>query len=149
YDGWTWDQFEDAMRKIAALNPPGQQKQIFGGFFPLWPDTLRQIVWSFGGEFFGPGGFRGPGFGSPQAQAALEMICRARFVDKSVYNPTGIAKDGGQEFFNGNIGCIGPLGRWQTPRYSDIKNFKWDVVPVPYARKDLQVSQMFYTAWSM
>lgn len=151
YDGWTWDEFEDAMRKITALNskPGFEGRAIYGGYFPLWPDTLRNLVWSFGGEFFGPEGFRDVVLDKPEAQAALEMICRVRFKDKSVYNPTGVAKDGGQEFFNGNIGCIGPMGRWLTPRYSQISNFKWDVVPVPYQKKEYQASQLFLTAWAM
>ena len=68
----------------------------------------------------------------PGAQAAMEMVRRTRLVDRTVYNPTGIAKEGAQEFFNGNIGCDGPVGRWKTSRFKDITRFKWDLVPVPH-----------------
>ena len=37
----------------------------------------------------------------------MHRVCR---VDQTVYYPSGIAKEGSQEFFNGNIGCDGPVG---------------------------------------
>jgi multiple sugar transport system permease protein len=146
YHGWTWDEFEADMKKITALSKPNAPP-IYGGFFQIWPDTLRNILWTFGGDFFGPGGFRDVTLDSPGSQAGLQMMVRTRLIDQTVYNPTGVAKDGGEEFFNGNIGCVGPIGRWMTPRYSTITKFKWDAVPVPY--KTAPASQVFYTAWTM
>lgn len=154
YDGWTWDEFEAAMKKITALSgkPGFDDRKIYGGFIQIWPDTLRNILWTFGGDYFGtkPDGspdFRNVTLGKPPAQEALGMIARTRLRDQTVYNPTGIAKEGGQEFFNGNIGCTGPIGRWMVPRYRTITNFKWDCVPVPH--KTAPASQIYYTAWSM
>ena len=149
YGGWTWDQFKDDIRKITDLRKKKEYagRDIYGGFFGLWPDTLRNILWSYGGDFFGPSGFKKLALDSPQSQAALQMIVDTRLKDCTSYNPSGIAKDGGQEFFNGNIGTIGPLGRWMTPRYSSITSFHWDFVPMPYATQ--KVSQIFYTAWAM
>src|SRR5438552_3839528 len=147
YDGWTWDEFESTCKKITALSSPG--RRIYGASFDLWPDTLRQIVWNFGGDFFGPGGVTDVALDQPPAQEALEFIRRSRFDDKFTYNNTGVSTEGKQEFYSGNIGCIGPYGRWMTPRYASISNFKWDVVPVPYKTKKDQASQIFYTAWAM
>ncbi|HEX8520665.1 MAG TPA: extracellular solute-binding protein [Tepidisphaeraceae bacterium] len=151
YDGWTWDDFEVACRKIAALSQTPQYvgRRIYGASFDFWPDTLRQVLWSFGGDYFGPGGFRDVTLDEPGAQEAMEFIRRLRFVDKTVYNNTGVSTEGKQEFYTGNIGCIGPYGRWMTPRYASISNFRWDVVPVPYKRKQDRASLMFYTAWTM
>lgn len=150
YDGWTWAEFEDASKKITALtNTPGfEGRQIYGSFVQLWPDSMRNMVWSFGGEYFGKD-FRDVTLDEPPAQEALEFIRRVRLDEHISYNPTGVAKEGGQEFFTGNIGCIGPIGRWVTPRYQSIDNFKWDIVPVPYKEKKFQASQLYYTAWSM
>jgi ABC-type glycerol-3-phosphate transport system substrate-binding protein len=128
YDGWTWDEFEVAMKKITALSGTRgfEDRKVYGGFFQIWPDTLRNLVWTFGGDFFGrkpddSPDFRNVTLDEPRAQDALKFIARARLVDQFVYNPTGIAKDGGQEFFNGNIGCIGPIGQWMVPRYMDLR----------------------------
>jgi ABC-type glycerol-3-phosphate transport system substrate-binding protein len=142
YKGWTWDEFETAMQKITALNdkPEFAGKKIYGGFFQLWPDTLRNMMWTFGGDFFGtnPDGspnFRDVTLDEPRAQETMQLIARTRLKDGTVYNPTGIAKDGGQEFFNGNIGCTGPVGQWLVPRYTTINNFKWDCVPTPHSAR--------------
>jgi multiple sugar transport system permease protein len=129
-------------------------RKIYGGFLNLWPDSLRNIVWTYGGDYFGrnPDGsanFRDVTLDEPPAQEALQMIVRTRLTEGTCYNPTGIARDGGQEFLNGNIGCIGPIGRWMVPTYRDISSFRWDFVPVPYKKKEFQASQMYYVAWSM
>ena len=151
YDGWTWQEFEDACRKITALSerPEYAGRRVYGASFDLWGDTLRQIVWSFGGDYFGPGGFSDVTLDEPAAQEALEFIRRTRFDDRIVYNQTGVSTEGKQEFFTGNVGCIGPYGRWMTPRYASIAGFRWDVVPVPYKEKRHQASQLFLNAWSM
>ncbi len=156
YDGWTWDEFEETARKISALN--GQEgmadRRIYGGFLQLWPDSMRNVIWTYGGDFFRIRSdqtvdFKDVTLDGPAAQEALAMIVRTRLGDGTVYNPTGIAREGGQEFVNGNIGCIGPIGRWMVPTFKDIQSFRWDFVPVPYKRKEFQASQMYYVAWSM
>ncbi|HEV2296198.1 MAG TPA: extracellular solute-binding protein [Tepidisphaeraceae bacterium] len=156
YGGWTWDQFEAACRRITSLSGTSgfEGRKIYGGFFQLWDATIRNILWTYGGEFFGrrPDGgvdFRNVTLDEPAALEALRMIVRTRINEGIVYNPTGIAQDGGQEFINGNIGCIGPIGRWMVPTYKSITSFNWDFVPIPYKSKEHQASQIYYTAWSM
>lgn len=156
YNGWTWDEFEVAMRKIRDLTgkPGFENRQIYGATFQIWADTIRHFLWTFGGDFFGTHDDGSPDFrnvtlDSPESLEALEFIHRVCRVDQTVYYPSGIAREGGQEFFNGNIGAIGPIGRWVTPRYSDITAFRWDIVPVPYKSKEHQSSQIYLTAWSM
>jgi ABC-type sugar transport system permease subunit/ABC-type glycerol-3-phosphate transport system substrate-binding protein len=150
YHGWTWDEFEADMKKITALTgqPAFENRRIFGGVFELWDDTIRQIIWTFGGDYFGKN-FRDVTLDSPQSQEALAMIYRTRLVDKDVYNATGIAKDGAEEFVNGNIGCDGPVGRWKVPRFAHDIKFKWDVVPCPHKAGLPETSLLAETAWSM
>jgi multiple sugar transport system permease protein len=150
YEGWTWNEFEVAARKITELNSNSEYsgRRIYGAHFDIWPDTLRQVLWTYGGDFFG-GDFRDVTLDEPAAQEAIKMIARMRLEDRTAFNATGIAKNGGQEFFTGNIGMVGPLGRWMTPRFKDITAFKWDIVPVPYQSKEFQSSQIFLTAWTM
>jgi ABC-type sugar transport system permease subunit/ABC-type glycerol-3-phosphate transport system substrate-binding protein len=150
FDGWTWDEFEVACARITALSgkPGFENRQIFGANLQIWPDTLRHMLWTFGGEFFGPGGFKDVALDTPESQEALGFIRRLRLESKTVFNSTGIGKDGGQEFFTGNIGMQGPVGRWMVPQYKDLK-FRWDVVPVPAKRRGMEVSQLYLTAWSM
>jgi multiple sugar transport system permease protein len=156
-EGWTWDEFEAVMRRISSLSGTRgfEGRQIYGGTFEIWADTIRNIVWTFGGDFFGtkPDGtpdFRNVTLDDPTAQEALEFLHRVCRVDQTVYYPSSkVAREGGQEFFNGNIGCVGPVGRWKVPRFKDISAFNWDVVPVPFKSKQHQASQIYYTAWAM
>jgi multiple sugar transport system permease protein len=151
YGGWTWDEFEATVKKIRALDgtPGFEGRTIYGGMFDIWPDTLRNVVWTFGGDFFGPGGFKDVTLDHPAAQEAIQFIARLRLLDKTVYNATGIAKEGGQEFINGNIGCLGPVGRWKVARYTLDMKFRWDCVPIPRKKPGLEASQIFTTAWAM
>ena len=156
YGGWTWAEFEAACRKITALSGTRgyEGRKIYGGFLQLWDASLRNILWTYGGDYFArrPDGtvdFGAVTLDEPAAQEALEMIVRTRIKEQIVYNPTGVARDGGQEFVNGSIGCIGPIGRWMVPTYKGIKDFRWDFVPIPHERGGRPVSQIYYTAWSM
>ncbi|MEO6437021.1 MAG: extracellular solute-binding protein [Tepidisphaeraceae bacterium] len=150
YDGWTWGEYEAVCRKITDLNklPEFADRRIYGGFLQLWADSLRNVVWTFGGDYFGKN-YRDVILDDPPAQEALDMIRRTRLDDQTVYNPSGDASRGGQEFFTGNIGCIGPIGRWVVPRYKSIDIFRWDVVPVPFKTRQDQASMIYYTAWVM
>jgi len=154
-NGWTTDEFEAAMKQIRALNdkPEFKDRNIFGGVFEIWTDTFRQMLWMFGGEFFGrnPDGtinFRDVALDTPESQEAIDFIVRLRLQDKTIFNATGIAKDGAQEFVNGNIGCAGPVGRWKVPRYTSDMKFKWDVLPLPFKKGVKPATQVFYTAWT-
>jgi multiple sugar transport system permease protein len=146
YRGWTWDEYQDVVKKITALPPVGGKK-VYGGSIEIWHDTVRSIVWTYGGDFFGPGGFRDVTLDSPEAQAALTMLQRTRQVDHTVYNPTVVGQEGGEEFLRGTIGVLGPLGRWKVPRMKEVTAFKWDCVPMPHEKQ--AASMVWYTAWSM
>lgn len=155
-EGWTWEEYAQIMAKIRALSgtPAFADREIYGGVLNLWPDTIRQMFWNFGAEFFhespdGIADFSKLAIDSPQAIRALEFIARVRLEEQTVFNATGIAKDGGQEFINGNIGTAGPSGRWMVPTYSTIKTFQWDVLPTPYDKPEYKSTQLFMTAWTM
>jgi multiple sugar transport system permease protein len=150
--GWTWDDFEREARKVRALSPSANGAEIYGGLIQIWPDTLRNVLWTYGGEFFardaaGNVQFEKLALDQPGAIKAMEMIARVRLKDRTVFNATGIAKDGGQEFKNGNIGFIGPLGQWMVTQYNSITAFNWDCVPVP--RGSDKAAQIFYNGWGM
>jgi multiple sugar transport system substrate-binding protein len=157
--GWTWDEYADAMKKITALSgtPAVNGRQIFGGDLEIWSDSLRNIVWSFGGDFWATNPDGSPNFAKvildqPPAQEALDMIYRLRHVDQSVFNTTtgaDINDVGFQQFLAGNIGCDGPVGHWKIPLLMTGVNFRWDTVPVPYKEKKFQSSQIYLTAWTM
>lgn len=154
--GWTWAEFEEVAARIRALNdlPEFQDRTIFGTVFELWDDTIRQVIWTYGGDFFalrpdGTRDFSDVTLDEPPAVEALSMIRRMRQETRTAFNATGIAKDGAQEFVNGNIGSDGPVGRWKVPRFTSDMKFRWDVVPVPYKSKEHQSALLFLNAWTI
>ncbi len=157
YNGWTWKQYQRDMAAITKLNskprPPLSKEytsagRIYGGMLTLWPMTMRNVLWSYGGGVFKPGShFKQLLLGGAADQRAMRMVYRLRFKTRTVYNSTGLAKSQNQEFFTGNIGCIGPLGRWLTPVYRGFKMFRWDVVPVPHGVAD--VSAVGTVGWAI
>ena len=165
YDGWTWDEYESAVNSISALSTP--DRRIYGGVLETWPAMLRLMLWTEGATFFA-NEFTDPDFRDVRltesgAVRVVERVRRLRFDNgpagfPPVYNTVGPGKDGGQEFFTGNIGVHGPLGRWRTPFLrtippktgaddTDPTHVTWDVVPVP--RGAQSASPVFTVAWTM
>ncbi len=149
YNGWTWEEFDDAMRKIAQLTDPSGK--VYGGVLATWPDVLRQLVWSHGGDFFTDADLTDVTLDEPGAQAALRRIQRLRFEERTIYNATtGDAQGlGEQEFYTGRIGVVGPIGRWRTPRFRSIDTFAWDVVPLPHEPGVDPRSAIVTVCWAM
>ena len=152
YGGWTWDEYESAMKKITALSAPA--RPIFGGSIELWDETFRAIVWSFGGDFFKSSPDGTPDFDrlaleEPGAQAAMRMICRVRQNDKTVYNAVGVAKDDNESFAAGDVASIGPLGRWKTPQWRHVTAFPVDCVPLPHAAGVAPATELITNAWAI
>jgi multiple sugar transport system permease protein len=154
-NGWTWDRFETEMKKFNALRSKREYagREIYGTFLFANSESFRNIVWTYGGDYFYIDpvthipDFRRVILDTPEAQSAVSMIARMRLTDHTSFNATGIAKDGGQEFMNGNIGCYGPVGRWMVPTYKTLTNFHWDVLPVPHEKT--KASMLYYTGWAM
>ena len=154
YGGWTWDEYREAMRRISALSPEGAgpADRIYGGVIKHWPFVLRQVVWSFGGSYFGGpnhADFDDVAVDEGPALDALRMIRALRMEDESVYHATGIALNEDNLFLTGRIGAIGPFGRWMTPRYRRIEAFRWDFVPFPHAEGVAPSSNIATVAWAM
>src|ERR1043165_7330146 len=92
-NGWTWTRFETEMRRITAMRrlPEYTGREIYGTLLQIWPDTLRNIIWTYGGDFFktdtaGKPDFRTLALDSPPAQAAMEMIARMRLKERTAFN---------------------------------------------------------------
>lgn len=155
YDGWTWAEYESAMRKITDLSTP--QRKVWGGMLQLWPATILNIIWTYDGDFFavdedGRADFSDVTLDQPEAQAALEMIQRVRLKDRTVYNTAGIAEEADSVFVRGDMGTLGPIGRWRTPLFrkaAQENGLRFDVVPVPHAPGVPPASQIFTTAYAM
>ncbi len=146
WHGWTWHTFHQDARIISKL-PADSNGPFYGAVINTAPLEFQNIIWSFGGHFFYHANCRRPALDSPAAQAAMNLVYTMRFKDHSAFNATGIAHHGSEEFYRGQVGAIGPQGRWTTVPYRYIRNFKWDVVPVPHGARN--ISSITTVAWSI
>ncbi|QDU70943.1 extracellular solute-binding protein [Mucisphaera calidilacus] len=153
YDGWTWTEFREAMRKIAALGDPDDpNRRVYGGIIKTWPSVIRTFFWNFDGEYFGgPEGneFSNVALDEPGAQETLDFIRTLRMEDKSIFNATGLSQDEDDLFRRGRIGIIAPVGRWYTPRFRQIDEFDWDVIPIPHKEGVEPTTGIATVAWSI
>ncbi|XAM01640.1 extracellular solute-binding protein [Phycisphaeraceae bacterium D3-23] len=152
-DGWTWDEYRTAMIAIDALNDDdafADGQRIYGGVIKHWPDPMRNLLWTFGGSFFGDGDsdFTDVQTDSPESVACLEFIRQLRFEDGCVFNASGITEGEDDLFRRGRVGALGPYGRWFTPQMAEVP-FEWDVVPIPHAQGVEPVSFLFTVAWAV
>ena len=153
YDGWTWDELEEAARKITALRGPGRDR-LYGVHLNDWNSIFRLIATSFGGSLYefdadGRPDFEKPTFDSPAVLEALEFLRRLRLDDGIAFNSTGLGRDAGNEFLTGNIGIIGPLGRWMTPTYRSAPDLRFDFVPLPHKAGVPETGFTATVAWAI
>jgi multiple sugar transport system permease protein len=154
FNGWTWDEFEVDCKKISAL-PPDASGRFYGAALNDWPAVLQNIIECYGGDYFNGSNFRDVTIDSPDSIAALSMVQRTRFIDKTVYPASGpkASDDGIQLFYTGKVGAMGPVGRWETARFRGgvgdpgITDFTWDVVPLPHEKK--AVADISVISWCM
>ena len=153
--GWTWDEYRAAMVAIHALNEDADfigagSGTVYGGVIKHWPDPMRNLLWTFGGAFFGDNDsdFTDVQTDSPESVACLEFIRKLRFEDGSVFNASGITEGEDDLFRRGLVGALGPYGRWFTPQMAEVP-FAWDVVPIPHASGVEPVSFLFTVAWAV
>lgn len=152
-DGWTWEAYRDAMIAIDALNQTAalaDRGRVYGGVIKHWPDPMRNLLWTFGGSFFGDndGDFTDVQVDSPESVACLEFIRKLRFEDGCVFNASGITEGEDDLFRRGRVGALGPYGRWFTPDLRDVP-FEWDVLPLPHAEGVAPVSVLFTVSWAV
>lgn len=156
YDGWTWDEFETDCKKISTIAPDAAGRDYGAVLNTSWPLVLGNVLQSYGGDFFNGADFSQMTLDSPQSLAAMRMVQRLRFVDDAAFHATGPAErdNGYQMFFTGKVGCLGPVGRWETPHFRGtgpgdpgITAFRWDVVPLPHETRT--VTDIATVAWTM
>lgn len=124
---WTYDQFRKHAIAMSVRGADGKPKQ-FGCQIPTFPFTA-QVIWAFGGEILNPDGTKCM-LGEPPAVAAYQYLNDLRWKDRCAPTPAQTANSQ----FSFESGKVGMTFDWMgmAPRYrKSIKDFEWDVCPVP------------------
>lgn len=141
-DGWTWDEFIDAARKVGKLDG------CHGAEVVTWESMMRIYLFTHGLDVTTPGWqqFR---LTEPAVVEALDKL-RGWFQEgRTLLSAKTQLETGQVPFLSGKIGMAGPFGRWQVPLYRTITDFEWDFAPMPHAAGQQPANGVLTVAWAM
>lgn len=135
-DDWTWDDFLAAARRLTRDLDGDEQVDQYG--LGLEPSLYRlaPFVWQAGGELVDdPVRPNRLALDSPEASAAFQWFVDLQVREQVVPSAIAEAAESSQSrFLNGRLGMI-LNSRRGVPTYRTIKDFVWDVAPLPRARQ--------------
>ena len=156
YDGWTWSEFEAACRKITALSDAAgvRRAEDLRRVLPaLAGHRCGNMVWTFGGEFFGDGGgiSATSSLDEPPAQAALEFIQPRAPRRKDRLQPDRRHRTtAGRNSSPATSAASARSGAGWSPRYKSDHQLPVGRRPrAVQARRRTRPSMIYYTAWTM
>ncbi len=130
-DGWTWDDFLAAAKKLTKdTNNDGKTDQ-FG--VDVWTSYWPVIVWSKAGHNT---------FDDPRKptkflmdDAAIEAIqWLGDLTNKHHVMPSTAERANITDMFLAGKAGMQIIGHWRVPQYMTIKDFKWDIAPLPMGK---------------
>jgi multiple sugar transport system substrate-binding protein len=131
-EGWTWEAFLAAAQRLTVdRDGDGRPEQYGAGIEPTL-NRLAPFIWQAGGELVDD--YQNPtrlALDSPAALAGLEWFVSLQTVHGVV--PDGLAQSAQtneSRFLSGTLAMYFNSRRG-VPTYRTIKNFRWDVAPLP------------------
>jgi multiple sugar transport system substrate-binding protein len=124
---WNYQTFVDTAVKLTKKDQNGKSLQ-FGTAIPQFP-SWTPLVYGFGGDFLTPDHKKSL-LSDPKTIAGLQFIADLRYKFACAPTPA----QGANSAFTFESGKLGMTFDWMgmTPRYRKaIKDFEWDVVPIP------------------
>lgn len=144
HDGWTWDDFLDACRKITKDTDGDGRIDRFGADAPFQWDGIASWIWQNNGRMFTPDMTRCL-LDSPESIEALQFLadCQHKY---GVFPSPEQAQDlgGGSEMFRNGRQAMFIQGRWASQafrgaKYPDGRTIDWDVAEVPVHKRKATV----------
>lgn len=141
--GWTWDEFHEAAQKVAKL--PG----CYGADFVTWEAMVRIWLWTHG-QRFADDDWLTFHVEDPDVRETLTKL-QGWFHNESrtLVSAKTQLETGLEPFLAGNVGFAGPFGRWKVPTYRLIKDFDWDIAPLPHAKDSPPANGVLTAAWAI
>ena len=122
---WTMDQFLEAAKRLTKYDERGMPTHfgVLANVLDAWT-----FVWAFGGDILTTDGSRCV-VDSPQAVEGLRFM--QDLIHKHHVSPS--AAESAMMAYTFESGRIAMLFNWagQAPIYRTIRDFEWDVVPIP------------------
>lgn len=128
---WTWKEFENAAKKLTIVKD-GKVEQ-WGcdaiGFQGLW----YSIIGTFGDEVVNSKGQFAIGEGAREfLKWWYDLTNKYKVVAPPQVTTSGVITT---DLFVARKAAMAFNGSWMTSVYKDIKNFKWDIAPIPKGKR--------------
>ncbi|MFH0944205.1 MAG: extracellular solute-binding protein [Planctomycetota bacterium] len=143
-EGWTWADLERICRQVTADLDGDGRTDRYGISITQWLQALAPWIWQNGGRFLDEEGKCG--LDEEPAIEAIEFLVRLLHEEKVASNDaTFEAQLETGLFQQGKVAFYGPTGYWETYRFQAIKEFEWDVLPLPVGKQAATtVAMRFY-----
>ncbi len=126
--GWTWDDYLAIAKKLTKDTNNDGKTDVFGA--DVWTSYWPVIVWSMSGHNT---------FDDPRKptkflmdDAAVDAIqWLGDLINKHHVMPSTAERANIADMFLAGKAGMQIIGHWRVPQYMTIKDFKWDIVPLP------------------
>ena len=130
-DGWTWDDLLEACRKTTKDRDGDGFVDQWGLSLTQWLQALTPWLWQGGAAILSKDRSRSV-INSPATVRALTFLKRILHEEKlASFDATYEAQMTQGLFQAGAAAFYGPVGYWEVYRFQHIRDFEWDVVPLP------------------
>lgn len=143
-EGWTWDDFLTACKKVTKDLDGDGRPDRFGCDAPTQMDGIAFWIWQNGGRLFTPDMSRSL-IDSPEAIEAVQFLADCQYKH-GVFPTPEQAQDlgGGGEMFRSGRQAMFIQGRWaclnfRGATYPDGRLLDWDVAPLPMKKEKATV----------
>lgn len=132
---WTWEDFLALARACTKDADGDGRTDEFGVSLTQWLQAVSPWIFQNGATLLDGSGERA-GMADPRFVEALGFLRGLLHEEKVASFDASFANQLSQGLFQaGRCAFYGPVGYWETFRFKHIRDFRWDVVPLPRARE--------------
>jgi multiple sugar transport system substrate-binding protein len=146
---WTWDDFLDAAIRLTEQGPGGRTK-VYGFILETWLGEWLPWVMQNGGALMNESRTRwllgDPAYIDANEEAIQFLVDLV--VKHKVAPSAEVTSDLGTfDLFQRGSAAMCTYGRWKCMDFKHIKDFEWDVAPIPHRKK--RVSMLFTVSYAI
>jgi len=146
---WDWNDYRERAIKLTHDTDGDGKIDEFGLYFAWWQHGVETFIRQNGGSILSEDGQKLV-MGDPRTVEALQFLYDLKFKDKVApsvmtapgQNPTRL-------FRQGKVAMYGPWGVFSVPDFRKIKNFDWDVAPLPKGPNGKRAGVVFPYAYAI
>jgi multiple sugar transport system permease protein len=130
-DDWTWDEFLALARRATQDLDGDGTADRYGISLTQWLQAVAPWIWQAGGDLLDERGERSR-LADPGSIAALQFLRDLLHEERVASFDASFANQLSQGLFQGGRALFyGPVGYWETFRFKYVREFRWDVLPLP------------------